>query len=447
MKDLILLGGFLCLFLNSLWAQPKPLSLRESVRYAVQNSTKVQTALLDTDKNDWFVKEILSSALPQANFVGQFAYNYEIPVFLVPGAVVGQPDKDFVGARFGTNINNVVGGEISQLVFSKSLFLGLDAAKKARKLYELQSELTKDELAHSIAQLYYSVQVARKQRNTLRANLDQVSSLLNLTEKQYANGFAKKIDVDQLRVNRVNLENQSRNLDLQVELLEQSLKFHMAMPLDTPIALTDTIEESTYALPDIQALQPDFSQKKELAILDAQWELSELNVEQYRANYWPSLSAFANLNYQGAGNRYSDLQWFRFGAVGLNLRVPIFDGFQKKAQIQQARIEQLQLEQARRLANQGLSLAYKQAYQQLLTNLNNLRVLEQNRAMAEEVYRVAQSRFTEGVASIIEVLAAETAMREAQTNYLSALLQVKLAEVELLNAKGTLYATIMNAIQ
>lgn len=441
----LLFGLFLLSWLSTAQAQNdlRSLTLQESVQFAILNSPRVQTGLLETKKNDWLVKELLGSGLPQVNLNGQFVYNYEIPVFLVPGAFAGVPDQEFVGARFGTNFSHIANAEVSQLLFSKTFFIGLDAAKKSRQLYELQTEQTKDELAYNIAQLYYSTQVAQKQRNILQANLDQVKSLLAITEKQYANGFAKKIDVDQLQVNRINLENQLKNLELQVEVLKQTLKFNMAMPLDEPILLTDTISESVYVVPDIQLFTADFTRKKDLAILDMQAELNELNVERYRSGYWPSLSAFANLNYQGAGNQFADLQWFRFGAVGLNLRVPIFDGFQKKAQIQQARISQMQLSEMRRLTTQGLSLAYNQSYQQMQTNLNNLRALSENRRVAEDVYRVAQSRFTEGIALITEVLAAETAMREAQTNYLSALLQVKLAEIELLNSKGTLLDTIL----
>ncbi|MFN7117454.1 MAG: TolC family protein [Saprospiraceae bacterium] len=447
MKDIRLLFGLLLLlFVGQLQAQdqPKPLTLQESVQYGIQNSPQVQTAALNVQKNEWLVKQVLSSGLPQVDINGQFTYNYEIPVFLVPGAFAGQPEQEVVGARFGTNLNTTFTGQVSQLLFSRTFFLGLDAAKKSRQLYELQTESTKDQLTYQIAQLYYSIQVTQKQRNVLQANLDQVKTLLSLTQKQFNNGLAKKIDVDQLQVNRINLENQLKNLDLQVEQLKQTLKFNMAMPLDQPIVLTDTINESAYTIPDLGLFTPDFTQKKDLAILDVQAQLNELNVDQYRAGYWPTISAFGNINYQAAGNQFSDLQWFRFGGVGLNLSVPIFDGFQKKAQIQQAKIEQAQLAENRRLTTQSLALAYNQAIQEFQTNINNLQALAENRRVAEEVYRVSQSRFTEGVAPITEVLTAETSMREAQTNYLSALLQVKLAEIAIRNAQGTLTNSILN---
>lgn len=421
---------------------PKPMSLKDCTQHAIENSPRVQMALLEISKNDQKVKEVLSTGLPQVNLNGNYTYNVQLPTQLIPGEFFGAPGE-LVQVQFGTKMNTTFSGEVNQLLFNKTFFLGLDATRKLKSLSNLQAEKSKEDIAYDIAQLYYQIQVTAKQRGILQANLDQVKSLSQLTQKQFQNGFAKKIDVDQLQVNRINIENQIKNLDLQVEQLKQTLKFLMAMPLDTPIALTDTLSEP-YTVPNVQMFSADFSQKIDLALLDAQKDLNELNVEQYKAGYWPTVNAFANYNYQGQGDKFSELQWFDFGAIGLSLNIPIFDGFRKKAQIQQAQIDQLQLAETRRLTTQSLNLSYNQGLQQLQTNINNLQVLEENRRVAEEVYRVSQNRFTEGVAPITEVLTAETSMREAQTNYLTTLLQVKLAEIEILNSKGTLLNTIIN---
>ena len=447
MKDFRLLFGLLLLILSGqVQAQneSQALTLQASVQYALQNNPRIQIALLSVDKNDQLAKEVLSSGLPQVDFTGQYTYNLKLATSLVPAEFFGGSAGEFAKVQFGTKMNTTLGVEVNQLLFSRTFFVGLDAARKSRKLYELQVDQTKDEITATVAKLYYSIQVTQKQRNTLQANLDQVKSLSSLTQKQFENGLAKRIDVDQLQVNRINLENQLKNLDLQVEQLKQTLKFNMAMPLDQPIVLTDTISEAAFTVPDMQMFTADFSQKKDLAVLEVQAELNQMNIDQYRYGYWPSLSAFGNYNYQGQGDKFGDLTWFDFGSIGLRLNIPIFDGFKKRSQIQQARIDQLQLAQTRRLTTQSVALAYNQATLELQTNINNLRALAENRRVAEEVYRVSQSRFTQGVAPITEVLTAETSMREAQTNYLSALLQVKLAEIAIQDAKGTLLTSLTN---
>lgn len=437
------MAGMFFVFTITLRAQtsPKPMSLKDCAQYAIQNSPQVKKSLLEVERGDQKVKEILSAGLPQVNASGQFLYNVELPTQLLPGEFFGAPGET-VPVQFGTKLNSTAGIEVSQLVFSRTFFIGLGATRKLSDLNKLVVGKTQEQLAFDVAQLYYQVQVIAKQKQILQANLNQVDRLLQLTAKQQENGFAKKTDVDQLRVNKINLENQLQNLDLQIEQLMSVLKLQMAMPLDQPIILTDTIDEQAFQAPAIGLSAPDFSHKTEMAILDLRRELYQLNVEQYRAGYWPTMRFFGNYNIQGQGNDFGELgsndRWFRYGAIGLSLNIPIFDGFQKKAQIAQANIDLAQLAEDRRQTTQSLQLQYGNAKRQLQTQLNNLQALSENMKVAQEVYTVAQKRFKEGVAIVTELLTAETSMREAQTNYLTALLQLKMAELELQNAQGTL---------
>ena len=91
--------------------------------------------------------------------------------------------------------------------------------------------------------------ITAKQKNLLTTNLNQVSRLWKVTDSQYRNGFARKIDVDRLYVSKVNLETQISNFDLKYEQLLTVLKHRMSMPLDKAIVLTDTLTEKNYSLP------------------------------------------------------------------------------------------------------------------------------------------------------------------------------------------------------
>lgn len=443
------LGAIALLTQFQLQAQttPTPMSLRECAQYAVQHSPQIRRAELDVQKGEHKIKEYLSVGYPQVNASGQFIYNVELPTQLLPGEFFGAPGEN-VPVQFGTTLNSTAGIEVNQLVFSKTFFLGIDATRKLTELNKLVVAKTREQVVYEVAKLYYQAQFAAKQKAILQANLDQVNRLLNLVKKQQENGFAKKTDVDQLWVNKVNLENQLQNLDLQLEQLSNVLKFQMAMPLDQAIVLTDTIDERNFQAPQELSIlsAPDFSRKTELALLDMQNTLNKLNVERYRSGYWPSAYAFGSYNIQGQGNNFRELgkgdRWFRYGLIGLSIQVPIFDGFLKKSQIAQANIDIAQVTEDRRMAVQGLQLQHSNARQQLQTQLNNLKSLTENRRVAEEVYRVAQKRFTEGVAPITEVLTAETSMRQAQTNYLSALIQLKWAELDLQNTQGSILAAL-----
>ena len=179
-----------------------------------------------------------------------------------------------------------------------------------------------------------------------------------------------------------------------------------------------------------------------LSILKKQQELYLLDEKRWQSGYYPTLSFFANYNYQWQANNISDFgngrNWTDFSQIGLRINVPIFDGFFKDSKVQTARLNNLQLAQDYRMASLGLQLRHEAAVTSLRTNQNTLRSARETRQVAEEVYRVAQSRYREGIAPITELLDAESSMRQAQTNYITTLAQIKLAEIDLLNVNGQL---------
>jgi len=420
----------------------QPLSLQSSVQYAVQNNPQAHKASLEIQKGEYLVKEYLSTGLPQLNGSGNFTYNIKLPTQLIPNFFAGRPDE-LIPVQFGTSLNTSAGVELSQLVYDQTFWLGVKATQKLNQFNRLLEGKTKEDLAYNVVKIYFQAQILGKQRAILEANLNQVEGLFRATEKQYQNGFAKKLDVDQLSVSRNNLKSQLLNLNLQYEQTLRALKHAMAMPLDAPVVLTDTLQDDL--LPEAvlpESLTPGYQNKIDIAILDQQKELLKLEYERTRAGYYPSARMFANYTLQGQANNFADFgqgrQWFDFALLGVNIKIPIFDGFSKNHRLQQDQLEILQNEKDRQMAKNGLELQYYNALLQLQTNYNNLLAQKENRRLAESVYAVTQKRFSEGLASITEVLSAETSMREVQTNYLASLLQHQWASLDLEYANGKL---------
>ncbi len=421
-------------------AAQQPLSVKESVQYALQNSPQILKSKLETRQSEEKVKEYKSTGLPQIDFSANLTYNLKLPTQLIPNFFEGKPDE-LIPVQFGTDMSTLVGVELNQLAYSQSYWTGLKAIQELKVFNNILESKTQEELVYNVVRTYYQAKILSQQKDLLLVNLDQVLGLLKVTELQYQNGFAKKVDVDQLRVNKVSLETQLQNLELQYEQAVQALKFAMAMPLDQEVALTDTLVANGAALASpAQGLNENFQNKLDLILIDKQINLNNLNTDVYKAGYYPSLRIFAGYNYQGQGNRFKEFgngdNWFNFSQVGLNIKVPLFDGFLKRSQIQQSEIEVLQLTEDRRQTLQSLQFQYGNARRQLLTTWNNLNSIRENQRVAEDVYAVSQKRFKEGVASVTELLSAERSMREVQTTYLATLLQYNLAWIDMEYANG-----------
>jgi outer membrane protein TolC len=268
---------------------------------------------------------------------------------------------------------------------------------------------------------------------------------------QYQNGLAKKIDVDRIAVNLSNLESQRQQLLNGVSLLENQLKFYMGMPIQTPIHIPDA---------EISAIQPQavaptesisVDNRTEVRLLKQQGDLLNYQKEAYRSEYYPSLSLSSNYSYMGTGNKLpvfkgqsQGANWFGAASVSLNLRIPIFNGGATKARIKQADVSIRKLNEDIAGTSLALNLAFENAKTQINNSIITLNAQKKNVALAQEVYNNTQNNYNNGLASLTDLLNAETSLTEANNNYSSALLNYRVAEIQLIKSQGSLQSLINN---
>ncbi len=445
LNHLKLLAFALPFLFSSLQAQ-QPIDLKTAMKYSVEHHASVQKAKIDIAKGEELVRESLSNGLPQLSAGLNLTDNLAVQTSFVPAEFFGGQAGEFAKVQFGTTWNASAGLQLNQKIFDKTWLLGIRASREVTDFYKLVLDKNKDQVVADVAKLYFQIQLSRTQRGILDANIGQIKGLLTVTQKQYENGFGKKIDVDRLRVQESNLETQINNLDLQIKQAEQALKFSMAMPLETDIVLTDTISETMFDEVNSAIAQPGYSLKPDLLLLKKQQELYQLDVERWKAGYFPTLSFFGSYNYLWQSNKLNEISngnfWTDFSQIGLQLSIPIFDGFFKKSKVQTAQLNIQQTSQDYNLAKLGFQLNHEAAVTSLTVNQNTLKSIVEIQKVAEEVYRVAQSRYKEGLAPITELLDAETSLRQTQSNYITTLAQITLAEIEILSANGLLLRMI-----
>ncbi|RZK28145.1 MAG: TolC family protein, partial [Hymenobacter sp.] len=151
------------------------------------------------------------------------------------------------------------------------------------------------------------------------------------------------------------------------------------------------------------------------------------------------LFAFRGPNSRNSNNVINQ-NWFGFGNVGLALNVPVFDGFRRKYQVQQARIQQQTIEKGFETLRQSIDLQDAQSRTTLVNALDVLDNQKANLNLASDVARVTRIKFQAGVGSNLEVITAETSLRESQTNYYAAIYDVLVAKVDRDKATGELYS-------
>jgi len=174
----------------------------------------------------------------------------------------------------------------------------------------------------------------------------------------------------------------------------------------------------------------------------------------------PSLVAFANLGYSTQSNNIGGIfktnsaveatdqigpdKWYGFSLFGATLNIPIFSGLQRTYKVQQSKLSLMKIENNTRLLESSIQLEAKQARSTLDNAIKSLNAQKENMDLATNVARVTKIKYEQGVGSNIEVIDAETSLRESQTNYYNALYDALVAKVDLDKAYGKLLPTTSN---
>lgn len=432
----------------------EPMTLEECIRFAVENNPNLKSITLQEQATNAKIKEVKTQGMPQINGTGTYNYNFALAEQLLPGEIVGQPAGTTIPVKFG--VANTINGnvELQQLLFSKSYFTGIKAAKTSQELTKLNTFKTTEDLVYNVAQIYMQLQITEKQKGILNANMDRIDQLIKIAEIQLEEGIIKKINVTQLKVNRINLLSEKQSLEIGKIQQLNLLKMYMGLSSENEVAIqTEESEKMEQTKPEYLVIEElSINQNSNLKLLNKQMELKSLELENVNAGYFPSLSTFVRYGWQGqtdqlfSGNEKYNIQGSNIGIVGLSLNVPIFDSFRKKHQAEQVLVAQNQLSFDRQNLVNSIQMEYDNAKQTLKQKRTLIETQKENMNLAEELYDVTRLSYQEGVAPLTELLDAETSLKEAQTQYLTSLLQLNLSELDFMKSSGQLAELIRNAI-
>lgn len=418
------------------------LTLSEAVNYALENKAEAVNARLDVKNSEYLIDEVRANALPQINIDGGLTYN----------AILQETAMDFMGESMviamGRPWQSTAAVSLSQQLFNQAVFTGLKAAKSTREFYKINAQLTDEQVIEKVANSYYEVYKTKSQLKTMDATIENTTRVRDVIKSLFDNGLAKKIDLDRTNVALNNLTSTRQQLINALQLQENALKYLIGMDINTPIELpNDTFEITAHALVDETI---SVENRAEIQLLEKQSELLALNKKATEAQGYPSLSLNANYGYLGIGDKfpwfqsYPDAYWSDFASVGLNLRIPVFNGGVVKSRVKQAQIDIEKLEVTKRDTRLALDLSLQNAITQLNNSLITLNTQKENVNLAQEVLSNVENNYKFGLATLTDLLDAETSYADAQNNHTNALLDYKIAEIQLIKAKGELKSLTEN---
>ncbi len=409
--------------------------LHRLVDLAVQNNPSIKIAGLEKQKAELQLKTSRSTLMPQVEAYSTFSYYYAIPKMVIPGEIFGKEGN--IPVEFGTKYDWNSGFRFTQLICNQSYSTTLRIVDEMIKLQDMNTQLKKEEVVFHISQLYYLCQTIDWQISVVDSTLNQMQKLIDIVRKHQINGLARQVDVERVIIDVRKIEIQKQELISHFQQQLYLLKLLTGLNPDEEIVLSKAF---TFGF---NVNDPEGYKRTELRILEKQKELVALEVKAEKQSGLPVLALFGQHYYQGLRDEFDFFdggndRFFKSGIVGLQLSVPVFDGFAKRNRIN---VKELELKQAN-LQYDKMELQNLNEKNEALTNyqthLDELGRLSENIKSAQQFYQSNLLSYQQQVISLTDLIIAESQLAETRMQYYGTIFKLMSSELVLKRIYGKL---------
>ena len=447
------------------------LTLPEAIERAYSQSEEIRLARNQVELADAEVKSVRAVALPQINanlgytrtFESQFSGGgaFELPDSLkfepdstasiqerlryledkAPIAGLGGLGLLFGNLPFGQEnaYTATIGG--SQLLFSGGRTgAAMQVARIFRETARLQLQEQQADIELSIRTAYYRALYSHELERISEAAVAQAERFLEQERLRERSGAASELEVLRAEVALANLRPQlvaGRNA---AEIATLDLKRLVNVPATQPLKLTTPLSiPSAEQLAATADTLRDLSNRAAVEAAQRQVRMRELGVRIARGAFFPDITFSMNygkLGYPTDPFSFSGMDWRTDWSASLGVRIPIFDGLRRNAELDRAQTNlstaRLQLAQLR----EGVQIQYEQARGERRRAQEAIAARQQTVTQAQRVYDLTVLRYERGLATQLEVSDARLALLQARTNLAQALSDFYVAEATVTRALG-----------
>ncbi len=419
----------------------KTLTLGECLQWGIEHNLSLQSQRNEIRKGQYGISENRAKLLPQINGFANANNNMEPPVSVTDGSSYGVP----YNITYTLQYNASTGIQLQMPLYNQTMYTAISIAKTLDEINGLAYGKAREDLILQICKIYYLGQTTAEQITLTKANIARLEALRDITLAFHDNGMAMEVDVKRVNINLENLKVQYDNAQAMLAQQLNMLKYIIDYPAEEEINLTPVNPEAITPA----ALTGLSDNLYEFQLLQSKGRLTEQQRRMINDGYLPSLSLTGNWMFSAYTDRLHHWfhsgpsnHWYRSYGFGLSLRVPLFDGLDKRYKNRKARIDMENIKLEQENTRKNLQTQYLNATNDLMNNQRNFKKQKDNYLLAEEVYAVTSDRYKEGIASMTEVLQDEMRMSEAQNNYISAHYNYRVTNLTLLKLTGQIESLV-----
>lgn len=434
----IFLGVWILLGITfQLKAQEQTLTLSQCIEIAVKhNHERIQSEL----QKDLYARELLRASsrfLPSVN--ASLGYNH---------SVKGPSSKLLIDPRTGIPVpvqpyeikswSASTGLTAQQMLFDAYSIFGWSRAHAMKKSAEAYSCATDQTVIFTVKERYYELlkktQLVRVQEENLKSSEESYKKAQVLFEI----GKVPKSDVLRAKVQLENARLALIQAQNDLEMANANLNHAMGREVEQKIIPVEETEMDTSEIPYETALDKALTQHPLLKKNKAELKASKAEIYMVAGEFLPSVYAYGGYTWRHEEFNQikhlldTDYNWY----LGVELSLPIFQGFSRVAELSKARLQHQINKEIFEQTKQNIALEVKQAWANVRLAKQQIAVTQDAERAAEEDLRLNKEKYELGSGTMLELITAQVAYTQAQTNHIQAIYDYHIAKAQLEKAIG-----------
>ena len=420
-------------------APSRRISLREAVQLALKHNHNVRIAGYAVDEKQHAKEAAKGSYFPSIRNDSSFLRVTDTQLIQIApgtlGTVAGTPvpTESAVINQGGRNLTTS-GTQITQPLTSLlKIKQANEIAQADVKASREKAQLTGNDIALAVHEVYYRLLVAQAHRRATEARISASQDLENERVEQVKFGSSLEQESIETRAQLLQAKQELLATDFQLEDLKLKLNDLMGLPLTTALDLDPVSAEPLETCPIEECVKTATASHPEVLEARAEVEKGEAAVRLAKTDIWvPDVEVFGRYSY---ANNVPFLAR-NFGTFGIHFGYDLFDGGRKRAVKGEREAQLAQAKENLARLTDEVELAVHTAYNKLERTQQMLKVSEEVVALRSESNRVLQQELLQGAALKSQAAMAAAQEYDAKALLLQSQLDYSQAHDEFIHAMG-----------
>nr|AGF93393.1 outer membrane efflux protein [uncultured organism] len=414
------------------------LSFEEVLELGLKNNIQIKNSKLDYEIAEKDYEIARRNLFPQISLESSYTRMEEGPTTSIPIYMFQSKKREKLVpidtiTREGPQGNYSTSISINQPLYAGGrIRLGVDQAEQGKELTKIQSEQKESEILFQIIQSFYNLLMAEDRVQIEKDALELVQEHKRIARSSFEAGTAIKTDV--LKAEIEESKARQRLLEAQNQLSLARERLGNLIGIEEQFSISPPQQEPELELEFKNLLEQALNNRPEFQSLQMNQKLTKTKLELEEKSFYPSFYLNGNYSQQGSDFSPGEGSW----TLTISGSMSLYQGGKSSRKQSKIKKQLQQLKQQQSSLKQNIKLEVRQKIMAIEENKQNIKVQNLNLTKAQENLELENKRFKTGVGKSVEVLNAQTTLKQTRISASQAELKYEQSLYELLQKIGKL---------